>query len=69
MEGDAAKVGKAVRKDADAGKATFVSLLGLDAAKKRAKTLMEQACDALTPYGDAAETLKDTARFVISRDS
>ncbi|WP_282052108.1 polyprenyl synthetase family protein [Phaeobacter inhibens] len=69
VEGDAAKVGKAVRKDADAGKATFVSLLGLDAAKKRSKTLMEQACAALTPYGDAAETLKDTARFVISRDS
>ncbi|MFV1591652.1 farnesyl diphosphate synthase [Phaeobacter sp. JH20_36] len=69
VEGDAAKVGKAVRKDAEAGKATFVSLLGLDAAKDRAKTLMEQACEALTPYGHAAETLKETARFVISRDS
>ncbi|ATG41260.1 polyprenyl synthetase family protein [Phaeobacter piscinae] len=69
VEGDAAKVGKAVRKDADAGKATFVSLLGLDAAKTRASALMEQACEALTPYGDAAETLKDAARFVISRDS
>lgn len=69
VEGDAAKVGKAVRKDADAGKATFVSLLGLDAAKDRARTLMEQACDALSPYGSAAETLKEAARFVISRDS
>ncbi|KXF88762.1 polyprenyl synthetase family protein [Phaeobacter inhibens] len=69
VEGDAAKVGKAVRKDAEAGKATFVSLLGLDAAKERARTLMEQACEALTPYGNAAETLKETARFVISRDS
>ncbi|APG48672.1 polyprenyl synthetase family protein [Phaeobacter porticola] len=69
VEGDAAKVGKAVRKDADAGKATFVSLLGLDAAKSRAKTLMQQACDALAPYGNAAETLKDTARFVIARES
>ncbi|GLO75962.1 farnesyl-diphosphate synthase [Phaeobacter italicus] len=69
VEGDAAKVGKAVRKDADAGKATFVSLLGLDAAKDRARTLMEQACDALSPYGSAAEALKEAARFVISRDS
>ncbi|WP_293573558.1 polyprenyl synthetase family protein [Phaeobacter sp.] len=69
VEGDAAKVGKAVRKDADAGKATFVSLLGLETAKERAQMLMEQACDALTPYGPAAETLKEAARFVISRES
>lgn len=69
VEGDAAKVGKAVRKDADAGKATFVSLLGLDAAKSRAQDLCTEACTALTPYGAEAETLKEAARFVISRDS
>ncbi|MFS4581744.1 polyprenyl synthetase family protein [Phaeobacter sp. C3_T13_0] len=69
VEGDPAKVGKAVRKDAAAGKATFVSLLGLDAAKDRARELVNHACDALSSYGDEAETLKDTARFVIARDS
>lgn len=69
VEGDAAKVGKAVRKDADAGKATFVSLLGLAEAKARAKDLCEEACAALSPYGEAAATLKEAARFVISRDS
>ncbi len=69
VEGDATKVGKAVGKDADAGKATFVSLLGLDAAKARARDLVTDACDALSPYGEAADTLREVARFVISRDS
>ncbi|MFY0308475.1 polyprenyl synthetase family protein [Leisingera sp. D0M16] len=69
VEGDAAKVGKAVRKDADAGKATFVSLLGLVEAKARASALCEDACAALAPYGAKAETLKEAARFVIARDS
>ncbi|MCK0126698.1 polyprenyl synthetase family protein [Gelidibacter sp. F2691] len=68
VEGDAAKVGKAVGKDADAGKATFVSLLGLDGAKSRAKELIDEACDALTDHGYSAETLREAARFVIQRD-
>ena len=68
IEGDAATVGKAVGKDAEAGKATFVSLLGLDAAKRRAQALVEEACDALSPYGNDAETLRDAARYVITRD-
>ncbi|KQI70002.1 farnesyl-diphosphate synthase [Loktanella sp. 3ANDIMAR09] len=66
--GDAATVGKAVGKDADAGKATFVSLLGLDGARARAHDLVENACDALTDYGSSADTLKEAARFVIARD-
>ncbi|MCF6429694.1 polyprenyl synthetase family protein [Leisingera sp. MMG026] len=69
VEGDAAKVGKAVRKDADAGKATFVSLLGLAEAKARAQSLCDEACTALSPYGEDAATLKAAARFVIARDS
>ncbi|GLP87221.1 polyprenyl synthetase family protein [Tritonibacter mobilis] len=69
IEGDAATVGKAVRKDEDAGKATFVSLLRLEGAKRRAQELADQACAALAPYGAAGDTLKDAARFVISRDS
>jgi farnesyl diphosphate synthase len=67
VEGDAVEVGKAVRKDGDAGKATFVSLLGLGAAKARAGELVIQACDALSPYGKDAETLREAARFVIAR--
>ena len=68
IEGDAAAVGKAVGKDVGAGKATFVSILGLAGAKDRARDLVALACDALSPYGDDAETLCDVARFVIARD-
>ena len=67
VTGDASVVGKAVGKDQAAGKATFVSLLGLDGAKSRAADLVQEACDALSPYGDDAETLKEAARFVIAR--
>ena len=69
VEGDALIVGKAVGKDAHAGKATFVSLLGLDGAKARAQTLVTSACDVLSGYGAEAETLREAAQFVIRRKS
>jgi farnesyl diphosphate synthase len=69
VEGDAALVGKAVGKDADAGKATFVSLLGLDGAKARAAALVTEAEAALECYGDEARALRQLAQFVISRHS
>ena len=69
VEGDAAMVGKATGKDADAGKATFVSLLGLDEAKRRANQLVQNAQDALSPYGSKADALREAAQFVVSRKS
>lgn len=69
VEGDPAKAGKALGKDAAAGKATFVSLLGLDGAKKRARDLVEEAEAALFPYAASAETLREAARFVIAREN
>ncbi|MCV2882017.1 polyprenyl synthetase family protein [Actibacterium sp. XHP0104] len=68
VEGDAEKAGKRLQKDAEAGKATFVSLLGLDGAKARARQLVDQACTSLDPYGTSAENLRQAARFVISRE-
>ncbi|MCV6823135.1 MULTISPECIES: polyprenyl synthetase family protein [Halocynthiibacter] len=69
VEGDAAKAGKRLGKDEDAGKATFVSLLGLDGAKARARELVAEAEAALAPFGDKAQNLRQAAQFVISRDS
>jgi farnesyl diphosphate synthase len=69
VTGDATKAGKRLGKDADAGKATFVSLLGLAGAKARAATLIDEAITALAPYGARADNLTAAARFVIARDS
>ena len=69
VTGDAATVGKAVGKDARAGKATFVSLMGLEPARARAAALVEEACAALDGFGDAAEGLRQAARFVVARRS
>lgn len=69
VTGDAATTGKRVGKDADAGKATFVSLLGLAEARARAAALVDEAAAALAPYGTAAGNLIAAARFTIARDN
>ena len=69
VEGSVGAVGKAVRKDKEAGKATFVSLLGLTDAKAWAQSLVNEACDALAPFGRRAEGLKAVAQFVVSRNN
>ena len=68
VEGDADKTGKRLQKDGAAGKVTFVTLLGLDAAKQRASDLTAEACAALEPYGAKGDSLRKAAQFVIARD-
>mgnify|MGYP001031582995 FL=1 len=68
VTGDAATAGKALNKDAAAGKATFVSLLGLADAKTRATALVAEAEAALAPYGNKAHNLAALARYIIARD-
>ena len=67
IEGDAVLAGKRLQKDVSAGKATFVSLLGIENAKIRAKELIEEAIDALSDYGDKAEPMRQVAKFIIER--
>ncbi len=69
VEGDPEATGKRLRKDGAAGKATFVSLLGIEGARQKARDLVSSACDTLSPYGSAAETLREAARFVVERDA
>ena len=66
--GDAAAAGKPTRKDAHAGKATFVSLLGEDRARQQASFLVDQAVEHLADHGGEADLLRAIARFAIERD-
>ncbi len=66
-EGDAALAGKALRKDAEAGKQTFVSLLGPERAKAQAQALTEQAIAHLAQHGREADLLRALARYIVER--
>ncbi|MDR2858196.1 MAG: polyprenyl synthetase family protein [Novosphingobium sp.] len=67
-EGDEAAAGKALRKDAEAGKQTFVSLLGADRARAQARMLVDQAIAQLASHGEEAELLRALARYIVERN-
>ena len=69
VEGSAAETGKPVGADAAAGKATFVSILGVERARAQAVLLVNQAVAHLDLFGQRAELLRQVARFVINRSS
>jgi farnesyl diphosphate synthase len=66
--GDERSAGKPTGRDANAGKATFVSLLGEDRARQQAGYLVEQAIEHLSDHGSEADLLRAIARFAIERD-
>jgi farnesyl diphosphate synthase len=66
--GDELAAGKRLHKDADAGKATFVSLLGEDRARQQCSMLVGQALDHLREHGEEADLLRAIARYVEERD-
>ena len=67
-EGDEEKAGKALRKDAEQGKQTFVSLMGPDKAREQARALVHQAVGHLGGHGDEANLLRALAEFIVERD-
>ena len=69
LEGDPALVGKQTGKDAQAGKATIVGILGRAGAKARLGELIAEAAQALAPFGAAAAVLNEGARFVADRQA
>ena len=69
VEGDEEAVGKKTGKDMEAGKATFVSLLGVQRARKQAELLGKQAQKHLEPFGDVALPLCHLAHFIVNRSS
>lgn len=68
VEGDPELAGKALQKDAGAGKGTFVSLMGLDRAKRQASMLVAQANEHLASYGSEADLLRAIANYITERD-
>jgi len=66
--GDQAAAGKPTGRDANAGKATFVSLLGEERARQQAGYLVSQAIEHLSDHGAEADLLRAIARFAVERD-
>lgn len=67
IEGLEDEVGKAVGKDETAGKATIVSLMGLEQAKTQAQALADQAIEHLKDFGEKADLLRALAHFAVNR--
>ncbi len=68
VSGDEETAGKALRKDQEQGKQTFVTLMGVDAARRQANVLIDQAIGHLAGYGEDARLLTALARFIVERD-
>ena len=68
FSGDEAAAGKPTGRDANAGKATFVSLSGEQRARQQADFLVSQAIEHLSHHGSEADLLRAIARFAIERD-
>jgi len=69
VEGDEEEVGKKTGKDQAAGKATFVSLLGVERAREQAEILSRQAQEHLEIFGEKADSLRSLAHFIVNRRS
>ena len=68
VEGDQELAGKALRKDDEQGKQTFVTLMGVAKAREQARALVDQAVAHLAGHGKEADTLRALARFIVERD-
>jgi len=68
VEGDQDKAGKALRKDEEQGKQTFVTLMGAEKAREQARALVDQAIAHLGSHGSEADMLRALARFIVERD-
>lgn len=68
VTGSQDKLGKGVGKDADLGKLTYPGLIGLDRSRQMAQQLIDEACQAIAPWGERGRRLQAMAQFVLERD-
>ena len=66
--GNRSRMGKGVQKDADHGKQTYPSLLGVEQSREHAIDLIDEACEAIAPLGERGRRLDALAHFIIERD-
>ena len=69
VEADSATLGKTAGKDLANDKPTYVSLLGVDASRRKAAALLDDALDALAPLGPRARRLRELAELIVLRRS
>jgi geranylgeranyl diphosphate synthase type II len=69
VEGEEAKMGKAVGKDRDRGKATYPALFGVEESRRKAEGLVREAIACLVPFDRRANPLREIARYILQRKS
>jgi geranylgeranyl diphosphate synthase type II len=68
LKGDEAALGKRTGKDTTRGKLTFPAAMGVEVSQRRAEQLVQEACQALRPFGPRASVLKSLAWYVLERN-
>jgi len=68
VSGSESTVGKRVGKDSQRGKTTYPAILGIEASHERAETLIDEACQAIEVFGEAAAPLRELAQYVSQRN-
>jgi len=69
VEGERERIGKSTGTDSSRGKATYPSLVGMEASKRRLRELLEDALDAISSFNEKADPLRQFARYIVERDS
>ncbi len=67
IDGNTVELGKTAGKDAATDKATYPALIGLDGARDMAQRLIQEALDCVEPLGEAAEPMRQIARYIVGR--
>ena len=67
VEGTTEEIGKDAGSDQERGKATYPSVMGLDASKKELKIKMDEAISTISIFGERAEPLRQIAKYIVER--